>query len=143
MSDAELRTVTALVIELDLFDSPLYVASAIFDGNGTLDQVGYGQYGDWLRHNISQYKTITNRGLVLRELFHGGTLPSVEGLNSEQRALLDFLVLQRAEKVVGFAKSSFSFKLGEYRALVGHPRNTTLMVPGDDGNFRKAATFDV
>ena len=38
-------------------------------------------------------------------------------LNSEQKALLDFLVLARAERFAGFGSSTFSFYLREYRAL--------------------------
>lgn len=38
-------------------------------------------------------------------------------LNSEQKALLDFIVLARAKKFVGFGSSTFSFFLREFRAL--------------------------
>ena len=38
-------------------------------------------------------------------------------LNSEQKALLDFIVLARARRFVGFGSSTFSFYLREYRAL--------------------------
>ena len=38
-------------------------------------------------------------------------------LNSEQKALLDFLVLARAQRFAGFGSSTFSFYLREYRAL--------------------------
>ena len=38
-------------------------------------------------------------------------------LHSEQQALLDFLVLARSQRFVGFAASSFSFYLREHRAL--------------------------
>jgi hypothetical protein len=38
-------------------------------------------------------------------------------LNSEQKALLDFIVLARAQRFVGFGSSTFSFYLREYRSL--------------------------
>jgi hypothetical protein len=38
-------------------------------------------------------------------------------LNSEQKALLDFLVLAKGKYFVGFGSSTFSFYLREHRAL--------------------------
>jgi len=49
---------------------------------------------------------------------HPGSLAR-SGLNSEQLALLDFLILARAEKFVGFGPSTFSFFLREHRILHG------------------------
>ena len=43
--------------------------------------------------------------------------PAAAALHSEQQALLDFLVLARSQRFVGFAASSFSFYLREHRAL--------------------------
>lgn len=43
--------------------------------------------------------------------------PRPAALNSEQKALLDFLVLARSQKFAGFGSSTFSFYLREYRAL--------------------------
>lgn len=42
-------------------------------------------------------------------------------LNSEQKALLDFLVLARSQLFAGFGSSTFSFYLREYRALQVRP----------------------
>jgi hypothetical protein len=44
-------------------------------------------------------------------------LAAAAALHSEQQAVLDFLVLARAQRFVGFAASSFSFYLREHRAL--------------------------
>lgn len=43
--------------------------------------------------------------------------PTPAALNSEQKALLDFLVLARAQRFAGFGSSTFSFYLREHRAL--------------------------
>lgn len=43
------------------------------------------------------------------------------GLNSEQLALLDFLILARSHKFVGFGPSTFSTYLKEHRILHGRP----------------------
>lgn len=43
--------------------------------------------------------------------------PGCTALNSEQKALLDFLVLAQSAKFAGFGSSTFSFYLREYRAL--------------------------
>jgi hypothetical protein len=50
------------------------------------------------------------------------------GLNSEQLALLDFLILARAEKFVGFGPSTFSTYLQEHRVLHGTPPANSLLV---------------
>ena len=43
--------------------------------------------------------------------------PDYPELHSEQKALVDFIVLARAQRFVGFGPSTFSFYLREYRAL--------------------------
>ena len=52
------------------------------------------------------------------------TLP---GLASEQKALLDFLVLTKAERFVGFGSSTFSFYLRQHRLLMGFPENSSVL----------------
>ena len=49
-------------------------------------------------------------------------------LNSEQKALLDFLVLARGRNFVGFGSSTFSFYLREHRALNAIPRSSSVLV---------------
>lgn len=64
-------------------------------------------------------------------------------LNSEQLALLDFLILSRSHQFVGFGSSTFSFFLREYRALHGVPRSSSHLVNssriGTDKLFAAAA----
>ena len=65
------------------------------------------------------------------------------GLNSEQLALLDFLILARADKFVGFAPSTFSFYLKEHRMLNGIPPSQSVLVNasriGTDELFARSA----
>ncbi|PSC70539.1 alternative oxidase [Micractinium conductrix] len=68
----------------------------------------------------------------------------LETLNSEQKALLDFLVLARSQRFVGFGSSTFSFYLREYRTLHGMLRATSGLVDasiiGTDPLFHAAGT---
>lgn len=65
-------------------------------------------------------------------------------LNSEQKALLDFIVLARSQRFVGFGSSTFSFYLREYRALHGISRQLAGLVDasiiGTDPLFHSAGT---
>lgn len=65
-------------------------------------------------------------------------------LNSEQKALLDFMVLSRGRGFVGFGSSTFSFYLREYRVLSGVPRSSSVLVDasviGTDPLFNSAGT---
>lgn len=65
-------------------------------------------------------------------------------LNSEQKALLDFLVLAQGSAFVGFGSSTFSFYLREFRSLAGIPRSTSVLVDasviGTDPLFNSAGT---
>ena len=66
------------------------------------------------------------------------------GLSSEQKALVDFIVLAGGQGFVGFGSSTFSFYLREYRALKGMPRASSVLVDasaiGTDSLFRAAGT---
>ena len=66
------------------------------------------------------------------------------GLNSEQKALVDFLVLSRGHAFVGFGSSTFSFYLREFRVLNGLARASSVMVDasviGTDPLFMSAGT---
>ena len=66
-------------------------------------------------------------------------------LSSEQKALLDFLVLARGRSFVGFGSSTFSFYLREFRALAGLPRSASLLADasliGTDPIFMSAGTL--
>ena len=65
-------------------------------------------------------------------------------LNSEQKALLDFIVLSRGKAFVGFGSSTFSFYLREHRALSSIPRSSSVLVDasviGTDPLFNSAGT---
>ena len=65
------------------------------------------------------------------------------GLNSEQLALLDFLVLARAHTFVGFGPSTFSTYLREHRMLHGVPPDRSALVNasriGTDAMFSRSA----
>lgn len=71
--------------------------------------------------------------------------PPPAALNSEQKALLDFLVLARAQRFVGFGSSTFSFYLREYRALHGLRCTSSRLVDasiiGTDPLFHSAGTM--
>lgn len=56
------------------------------------------------------------------------TPAELSGLHSEQRALIDFLVLARAQHFVGFEESTFSLFLREWRYLHRLPRASSALV---------------
>jgi hypothetical protein len=57
---------------------------------------------------------------------------------------VDFLVLARGARFVGFGSSTFSFFLREFRALAGTPRSASLLANasliGTDPLFMSAGT---
>ena len=65
-------------------------------------------------------------------------LPSA-GLNSEQLALLDFLILARAHKFVGFGPSTFSTYLKEHRTLHSRPTSLRCAKPQGEGSHNHIA----
>jgi len=63
-----------------------------------------------------------------KKLLHKGMFVSKDelaALNSEQAALLDFLVLSKSKTFVGLGSSTFSVFLREYRRLHGHRRRSS------------------
>ena len=56
------------------------------------------------------------------------TAAELSGLHSEQRALVDFLVLAAGRRFVGFEESTFSLFVREWRYLHGHPRSSSALV---------------
>ncbi|KAK9827655.1 hypothetical protein WJX81_004166 [Elliptochloris bilobata] len=91
-------------------------------------------------------KTLTAAGLCSEVFYKELYLPASEinALSSEQKALVDFLVLARGRSFVGFGSSTFSFYLREYRALAGLPRSASLLADasliGTDPIFVSAGT---
>ena len=82
--------------------------------------------------------------LHARHLMHREGAAPAAGLASEQKALVDFLVLARGARYVGFGSSTFSFYLKEYRVLQGLPRGSSVLVDasiiGTDALFNTAAS---
>lgn len=70
--------------------------------------------------------------------------PEISELTSEQKALLDFLVLAEGKAFVGLGASTFAYFLREHRALQRRPKSTTVLVDssriGTDPLFFSAAT---
>ena len=56
------------------------------------------------------------------------TAAELGGLHSEQRALVDFLVLTAGRRFVGFEESTFSLFVREWRYLHGRPRSSSALV---------------
>jgi hypothetical protein len=54
-------------------------------------------------------------GAVYKEMFLSEA--DLAGLHSEQRGLIDFLVLAKSTRFVGFGPSTYSFFLREYRTM--------------------------
>lgn len=52
-------------------------------------------------------------------------------LHSEQKGLIDLLVLAKANSFVGFEPSTFSFFLTQYRVLLGLEARSSVLVAGD------------
>lgn len=63
------------------------------------------------------------------------------GLHSEQLALIDFIVLSRAERLLGDSRSTFSMFLREYRLLRGMPRETFFAVSPQDVYMEPITAF--
>lgn len=87
---------------------------------------------------------ITREGLASSIHYKEQHLTSADlaGLNSEQKAAVDFLVLARSKYFVGLGSSTFSFYLREHRALEGISRKSTVLVDaskiGTDDLFASA-----
>ena len=54
----------------------------------------------------------------------------LDALHTEQKALVDLLVLAKADRFVGFEPSTFSFFLSQYRALQGRQPSSSVLVEG-------------
>lgn len=71
-------------------------------------------------------------GAIWTNAFQSGSdielLSAFPGLASEQKALLDFLVLAHGSLFVGFGSSTFSFYLQQYRVLQGLSKDSSRLV---------------
>ncbi|CAL5219417.1 g1245 [Coccomyxa viridis] len=114
--------------------APLYTASGLLT---------YGAAQDM----VDAESTLTALGFCSSVHTKEMYLPSkvLDGLASEQKALVDFLVLARGARYVGFGSSTFSFFLREHRTLQGLPRSSSVLVDasviGTDALFQAAATI--
>ncbi|KAI8462190.1 MAG: hypothetical protein J3K34DRAFT_450571 [Monoraphidium minutum] len=98
-------------------EAPVYVASGVFTSEDTSEQANVT--------GTLVINEVVSTVLHKKQFVPRGTL---QGLTSEQLALIDLLVLSRADKVVGHCQSSFSWFLMEWRALHGLPRNTSHLI---------------
>ena len=101
--------------------SQLYVATGLLSY-----EAGIGTLGN-LTANL------TGEGLCDRITFKEQYLSEAEmrALHSEQKALIDLLVLAKADHFVGFEPSTFSFFLSQYRvSLEGRKPSTSVLVEG-------------
>ena len=75
---------------------------------------------------------LTAEGLCERVTFKEQFLDAAEldALHSEQKALVDLLVLANAHSFVGFEPSTFSFFLSQYRVLQGMDPSSSVLVEG-------------
>ncbi|KAL4439928.1 hypothetical protein ABPG75_002929 [Micractinium tetrahymenae] len=98
--------------------TPLYVASGLMS------------YTDSARMQHFR-ELLTGAGVCSRVVVKEDVLKPSElaGLHSEQLALIDLLVLSRAQKMVGTKRSAFSYMARELRLLRGRPRATSLLHP--------------
>lgn len=113
-------------------ENHLYVASGLLSYGAT------GRMKDMLDF-LKPY----SKSVQYKELY----LPAhiLAGLNTEQIALIDFLVLLNCCKFVGIGSSTFSTYLRDYRVLLGHSRSTNVFVNtsaiGTDALFENSTHF--
>ncbi|CAL5224081.1 g6707 [Coccomyxa viridis] len=109
---------------------PLYIASGILTYG---DKAGLQN----VRANLGSH---FGSSFHYKELYlHKNTLA---GLNAEQNALIDFLILIKCNKFVGFSPSTFSYFIREYRTLTGvqQDRSHLLKVPSINSEILFNAT---
>ena len=96
-------------------DETLYIASGIFE-----------EEPDFARKHLQKWSS--------RILYRNMLLPpeDARALDVEQLAAIDFLVVSRASKFIGWAGSSFSFWVPEDRALSGLDNATSLIIRGTE-----------
>ncbi|RMZ53967.1 hypothetical protein APUTEX25_002544 [Auxenochlorella protothecoides] len=114
--------------------TPLYVATGLLT---------YGASKEW----AYAQRVLLSKGLASRVVIKNQFVPAFElaELNTEQQALLDFLILARAVRFVGFGSSTFSYYLTQHRRMRGHAQEASLLVDaariGTDAMFEAAAVI--
>ena len=76
---------------------------------------------------------LTSLGLCRRVLYKEQFLDAakLDRLHSEQKGLIDLLVLAKAKTFVGFKPSTFSFFVTQYRLLRGFSAESSMLVQAD------------
>lgn len=114
--------------------TPIYLASGLLT---------YGSNQDDMQRIVG---LLVQAGVASTVLYKERYLdqPDLDALTSEQKALLDFLVLAEGKTFVGLGVSTFAYFLREHRALHGMPKSATVFVDssavGTDPLFFSAAT---
>jgi len=67
----------------------------------------------------------------------------IAGLQSEQRAVVDFLILAQCQAFVGFGPSTFSVFLREFKQVTGLPSVPAFFVSGISKIFQEYARVSV
>ena len=100
--------------------APLYVATGL---------LSYAAGHDTLAKLTAN---LTAEGLCSQVTYKEQFLSSAEldSLHSEQKALVDLIVLANADSFVGFEPSTFSFFLTQYRVLQGLSPSSSVLVEG-------------
>lgn len=112
-------------------ESPVYIAS------------GLTAEGDMGAFNES-VRVLVDNGLSSAEVHYKEKhleKALLSGLNSEERAAIDFLVLARCRAFVGFGASTFSLYLPQYRILNGYPAAPCAFVGFTDDKAKKCFTI--
>ena len=107
-----------------------------FDASQTVYIAGaHGEDDEAEMASLLERKIVTKRKVLEPAL--------LANLDSEQLALIDFLVLSKAQYFVGLAASSMSYFCKEYRVLQGRPRLTSYLldIQRDRYKFREAMTL--
>ncbi|GAB4818932.1 hypothetical protein N2152v2_005978 [Parachlorella kessleri] len=108
--------------------SPLYIATGL---------TSYANKGKWQAVQEQIRKAGLASKLLYKEAYTDAA--TIQGFDTEQLALLDFLILAHARQLVGLAFSTFSVFLREYRALHGFQKSTTRLVGNMTDLFEKTA----
>lgn len=82
---------------------------------------------------LSKLSTNMKHKGLCSEIYHKEQFledPELQSLHSEQKALVDLLILARANRFVGFEPSTFSFFVSQYRILLGLDPKSSVSVEG-------------
>jgi len=105
-------------------DEHLYIASGIF-----------GPEPDFAGKHLQGWSDrITHRKMLLSR-------EEMSSLDVEQRAAIDFLIVSKASKFIGWQGSSFSFWVVEERLLNGLDASTSLLISGAEGMGSEQEAF--